>query len=33
MSKSQTVFLVGATGNTGASIVEGLLEDNRYVSQ
>lgn len=31
MSK-QTVFLVGATGETGASILDALLEDGSFVS-
>lgn len=33
MSKHQTVFIVGATGKTGSSIVDGLLEDLRFVSR
>ena len=31
MSK-QTVLLIGATGETGASILNGLLELGKYVS-
>jgi len=30
MSKLQTVFIVGATGKTGSSIVDGLLEDSSF---
>lgn len=32
MSHPQTVFLVGATGRTGSSIVDALLDDPEFVS-
>lgn len=32
MSEVQTVFIVGATGKTGQSIVNVLLDDPKFVS-